>query len=466
MSQTFADFGTTFQEAVVQALLSDKQFAEQMTEVAEPSYFDLKYLEFLAQRYFAYAKKYKAFPSLKMLISIIKDELKEGTDTLLRDKIIEYLKRMKANPNPGDLEFAKEKSLEFCRKQALKRALMSAVDKIQEQKYESIVDDIKAAVMVGTSPQEGHDFFKDIDARFSQVQRCCVATGLGELDKKGILNGGLGRGELGVVTAGTGAGKSHFLVMLGVEAMKEKKNVLHYTFELTEEAVGLRYDSNLNSINADDILEHKQKVNEFYEENANKLGQLRIKHFPPNTATVYTLRAHIERLSLKGFIPDILIIDYADIMRSSRQYDSVRHELKLVYEELRGLAMERMICCWTASQSNREGANSDIIELTNMSEAYGKAMTADFVVGLSRKPSEKANGTGRLHIAKNRAGRDGMVYSVLIDTAQSKFAITSAEQSFEETASRDQSEAKKALLEKWQKLKSEKLVQSLEPETV
>ena len=156
---SFGTYGKNFQEKIVQALLVDKHFAEQTLEVFDVTYLEPKYLQYLSDRYFSYAKKYKVFPTLQLLITIIKDELKVGTDTLLRDQIIEYLQRMRVNPDPGDLQYVKEKSLDFCRKQALKKALEEAVDQIQAERYESIVEGIKKAVMVGTAPQLGHDFF-------------------------------------------------------------------------------------------------------------------------------------------------------------------------------------------------------------------------------------------------------------------------------------------------------------------
>jgi replicative DNA helicase len=153
------------------------------------------------------------------------------------------------------------------------------------------------------------------------------------------------------------------------------------------------------------------------------LGRLFIKEYPTNFATVMTLRSHIEKLTLKGFAPHVIIVDYADIMRSTHKFDSLRYELKLIYEELRGLGMELNLPIWTASQSNRDGASSDIVDLTNMSEAYGKAMVADFVVTLSRKSKEKSSGFGRLYVAKNRAGRDGIVFPMRMDTSMSTLEI-------------------------------------------
>jgi len=451
---TFGTYGKSFQEKIMQALLTDWKFAEQMTEVFNSSYFELKYLQFLADRYFSYSKKYKVFPTLQLLATIIKEDLKVGTDVILRDQIIDYLQRMKSNPDAGDLQFVREKSLDFCRKQALKAALENAVDQMQADKYESIVESIKKAVQVGTAPSVGHDFFNELDARFTRLKRDTIPTGIPELDKKEILHGGSGKGELLCVVGGSGSGKSHFLTMIGANALRHGKNVLHYTFELSETAVGIRYDSNLCDIDSNEVMDRKEEVKKFYDDNKG-LGRLFIKEYPTNTASIFTIRSHVERLDLKGFKPDIIVIDYADIMRSTRQFDSLRHELKLVYEELRGLAMEYGVPIWTASQSNKEGANAEVIDMTNMSEAYGKAMICDFIISVSRRSHEKATGWGRLFVAKNRAGRDGLVYPAKINTARSQFEIVGAADVPESATVSDDEAQKRALRAKWQELKKE-----------
>ena len=196
---------------------------------------------------------------------------------------------------------------------------------------------MKEAVSVGMPSSTGHDFFEDIEARFVKVNRRVCPTGIPEIDKKDVLNGGLGRGEIGVITANTGVGKSHFLVAMGANALRSGKNVVHYTFELTETAVGLRYDSNLCNVPSNEVQDNKDSVLSKYEKM--ELGRLIIKEYPTGTATVQTIRNHIEKLKLKSFMPSLIVIDYADIMRSSKSYDSLRHELKLIYEELRNLSL-------------------------------------------------------------------------------------------------------------------------------
>jgi replicative DNA helicase len=448
----FKQYGKQFQEKIFQAFLTDRSWATQMTEIMTPSFFDLKYLEFLSDRYFTYYQKYKDFPTLPLLITIVRDELREGKDTILRDQIIDFLQRMRVNPDVGDLQYVKDKTLDFCRKQAMKEALEKAVELIATDNIDSVMSLMKNALSAGTPASIGHDFFEDVEARFVRTKRVPCPTGISAIDAPDILNGGLGRGELGVAVGNTGTGKSHFLVSVGSEALRRGKNVVHYTFELSESAVGLRYDSNFTQIPSNEIIDRKEEVLGFYK--TAELGRLIIKEYPTGSASVQTLRNHIEKLLLKSFVPSVIIIDYADIMRSSRKMDSLRHELKLIYEELRNLAMEMNVPIWTASQANRDASNSDIVGLENMSEAYGKAMVADVVLSISRKPVEKSTGVGRMFVAKNRAGRDGILFPIKINTATSRFETIndSSEMSLDEVIKSSRVSAKDLLKQKWKEV--------------
>jgi replicative DNA helicase len=454
---SFSKYGKIFQEKIFQGLLTDKTWAMQMTEVMTPEFFELKYLRFLSDRYFQYFTKYKDFPTLNLLITIVKEDLSQGTDTILRDQIVEFLHRMKSNPDISDLQYVKEKSLDFCKRQTFKGALTKAVELIETEQFDGVVNIMKEAVAAGLPASIGHDFFNDIEARFTRQRRFTISTGINQLDRKDVLNGGLGKGELGVVVAPTGVGKSHYLVSMGASALKMGYNVVHYTFELSETVVGTRYDSNLCRISATDVPDSRDLVVDEYSR-MKDLGRLIIKEYPTGSASITTLRNHIEKMMLKGIKPDIMIIDYADIMRSSRKYDSMRHELKLIYEEVRGLAVDIQVPIWTASQANRDAANSDVVGLENMSEAYGKAMVADFICAISRKPSEKLLGGARLHVAKNRAGRDGFVFPIKIDTSQSRIEVMDeiAEMTLEDINQSDSSSMKDLLRRKWKEVQESK----------
>ena len=449
----FGQYGKHFQEKIFQALIGDIRFASQMIEVMHPDFFELKYLSYLTEKYFSYRTKYKSFPTLKLLVSIVRDDLTQDSTILLREQVVEFLHRLKSNPDLGDQKYVKEKSLDFCKTQAFKEALEQSVDLIATEKFESVLTLMKSAVSMGMANTTGHDFFNDMDARFKKSNRIVVPTGIIRLDSHDIFRGGLGKGEIGVVTANTGVGKSHWLVQMGVNAMLSGRNVVHYTFELSEESVGIRYDSCITGIASNEIVRRKDEVKEFYDNK--EMGRLFIKEYPTGSASVVTVKNHLDKLLLKDFKPHLIIVDYADIMRSTRSFDSLRHELKLVYEELRNMAMEMNIPIWTASQANRDSANSDIVGLENMAEAYGKAMVADVVVSISRKATEKAGGTGRLYIAKNRAGRDGLLFPIAIDTARSRFELMDENHlTLNEALKEDENELKSRLREKWKDIRN------------
>ena len=183
----FSKYGRTFQEKIFQAMLTDSTWSAQMIEVMTPEYFELKYLTYLCNRHFGFYHKYKNFPTLQLLVSIIRDELSSGDDVILREQVIEFLSRVKSQGNEGDLEYVKEKTLDFCKKQVLKQALEDCVKAITAENYDSVLSIMKDAVSKGTPATIGHDFFEDYEARFTRLLRVCCPTGIDQLDKKEVF---------------------------------------------------------------------------------------------------------------------------------------------------------------------------------------------------------------------------------------------------------------------------------------
>jgi replicative DNA helicase len=223
------------------------------------------------------------------------------------------------------------------------------------------------------------------------------------------MDGGLAGGELGIITACAGSGKSWVLAKMGAEAMRQGKNVLHYTLELNENYVGLRYDACFTGIDFQNIRNNidivKKKIAEIP-------GKLIIKYFPIKTVSAHSLKLHADRIQTLGTKIDLIIVDYADILRPSQsdRNSNSYSEAGGIYEELRGVAGEMQVPIWSASQSNRAAMDEDIIQANNISDSYRKIMTADFVLSLSRKMSDKQANTARFHVIKNRFGPDGVTF--------------------------------------------------------
>ncbi len=194
--------------------------------------------------------------------------------------------------------------------------------------------------------------------------------------------------------------------------------VLHYTLELNEAYVGLRYDSVITGIANQNLKHYQNQVKDDLE----KLdGDLIIKHYPTKSVSVLGLRAHIEKCIMQDKKPDVVIVDYADLLRGHGQ--EKRHELESIYEDLRGMAGEYEIPVWTASQANRSALEEDVIDASKVSESYGKVMVADFIISLSRKVADKLAGTGRWHVIKNRFGPDGITLPSKMNTSNGQIHI-------------------------------------------
>ena len=298
---------------------------------------------------------------------------------------------------------------------------MRSVNLLQSSSYDEIRKVIDNALNLGLDSDYGHDFHKDFEQRYELRARSPVSTGWPKLDA--LTKNGLGKGELGVVIAPTGAGKSMVLAHLGAEAVKAGLNVVHYTLELSEMVTGLRYDSCISGVQLGDLHSMKSMV---YDSIKEVSGKLIIKEYPTKSASVTTLRAHLEKLTKTGTKIGMIIVDYGDLLKPVGTYREKRNELESIYEGLRALAQEFECPCYTASQTNRSGLNAEVITMESISEAFSKCFVADVIFSVSRTIEDKSTNQGRIFLAKNRNGPDGIVLPIFMDTSRVKIKILDA----------------------------------------
>ena len=407
----FGRYGKSFQEGLVQLIFEDRPFADQITEVLDVEFLELEYLRTFVAKIVEYRTKYGKHPSTNAMISILRTELDRESE-VTQQQVRDYFARVHTNEIADDIDYIKETSLDFCRKQKLKEAMMKSVNLLQTCSFDEISKVINDALKLGSENNFGHDFIADFEERYKPKFRLPVTTGWGEIDT--ITSGGLGRNELGVVIAPTGAGKSMALVHLGSQAIKEGKTVVHYTLELQDTVVACRYDSCITKYPLSDLGNFKDEI---FEEIKNLDGTLIVKEYPTKSASTNTIKAHLSRLIKRGIEPGMVIVDYADLLRPVVVRKEKRTELESIYEELRGLSNEFNCPVWTASQTNRSGLNAEVVTMEQISEAFNKCFVADFICTLSRTIEDKQNNKAKMFIAKNRNGPDGMVYDLFMDTS-------------------------------------------------
>ena len=393
-------FGTGFQTKILSALLSDMLFSRQIFDILKPTYFDSEASEWLCKTILDYIDTYESKPTL----DVLKTKINGIERDILKSSVIDILKGAWKGLESDDLDYVKEESLNFCVNQSLKQAILDSIPLLEQGKYDKIKSTIDSAMKAGQPTDIGHEYKLMINERYEDLARNPVPTGWDVIDE--ITQGGFGVGELVIFAAPPGIGKSWSLVNVAAAAVKMGKTVVYYTLELSEAMIGQRFDAVFTGIPIPNLKYNREEV----EKTISSLkGDLVIKDFPSGTAGINALKAHIDRMVLQGKKPDIIVVDYADLLRGSVK--EKRYEvLEELVVDLRGMAGEYGVPLYTASQINRAGSDQDIITGTSIAGSFSKLMTADFVVSLSRKIDDKLAGTGRWHVIKKRFGPDGMTF--------------------------------------------------------
>ena len=406
-------YGHDFQIKVLSSLLTHKEFLVNIHDIISEEYFENQSQKWVIKEILKYYDKYHTTPSLEVL----KVEIQKVDNEVLKISLTDQLKQAYVSSD-DDLEYVQEEFTNFCKNQQLKKALMSSVDLLKAGDFDGIRFIVDNALKAGQDKNIGHEYAKDIESRYRENSREVVPTPWPRINT--LLQGGLGNGDFGLIFGNPGGGKSWSLVSLGGHAVKMGYTVLHYTLELGEDYVGKRYDAFFTKIPVNKVDSHKDKIAELIPQLP---GKLIIKEYPTGKATISTIESHIAKATSMGSKPDLVIIDYVDLLASRKTNRERKDEIDDIYTSTKGLARELDIPIWSVSQVNRAGANDNVIQGDKAAGSYDKIMITDFCMSLSRKKEDKVNNTGRFHLMKNRYGMDGITFGIEADTSIGHFTI-------------------------------------------
>jgi replicative DNA helicase len=411
-----SQYGFSFQVKVISSLLTHKEFLLNIHDVLSEDFFENTSHKYIVKEILKYYARFHTTPSM----DVLKVELKKIDNEVLQIAVKEQL-REAYKASDEDLKYVQEEFSNFCKNQQLKSALLNSVNFLNAGDYDTIRSLINNALKAGQDKNVGHEYNKDVESRYRDDHRVVVPCPWEVFNT--LLQGGLGNGDFGLIFGNPGGGKSWSLIALGGYAVTLGYNVLHYTLELGEDYIGRRYDAYHTGIPVNLITEKKYKKQ--IEDVVGGLpGQLIIKEYSPGKASISTIESHIRKCIDQDFKPDLIIIDYVDLLRSKKTNRERKDEIDDIYISTKALARELQLPIWSVSQVNRAGAKDDIIEGTSAAGSYDKMMITDVAISLSRKRQDKVGGTGRFHIMKNRYGMDGMTYQAKIDTSNGHFDIS------------------------------------------
>jgi replicative DNA helicase len=411
------NFGSEFQIKSITCICTDAEFFGQIIDILDPTFFTGESKQWIVEKAIDFYRQYKDEPTL----NYFHEETKNIGSDSLRASVENNLRKVWTKRSETDLDYVKEHFLEFCKQQKVKNTIEESVDLLQVGDYDTIKSKMDEALSAGLKKDVGHDYMEDAAERMETSARDTVETGWPVLDGE-VLDGGLGPGEIGVFMGATGAGKSWMLSALGANAMKSGKRVVHYTLELSENQTGLRYDSVFTGHSPTDVQDHKEEVLSTLEHIP---GNVSIQYWPTKGASTQTIQAHIDRMETVKWKPDLILIDYADLLKplGAQRSDSNYEKMGNIYEDLRKLSGEVGVPIWTVSQTQRQAVREKVVKGDRIADSWKKAMTADFICSLSRTDTDKLADTARFHVIKSRFGPDGKTYPAIMSTATGNIRI-------------------------------------------
>lgn len=404
MSYSFSD---NIQRGILYLVKHDKDFYSQIASLIKPEYFEYPSYAYIFERVKSHYDKYKVIPPDDILLEDIKKNLPKGQSFSDYEEDVTQINSLDTNVLENR-EFVLDLVEDFARKQAISQAIKDSVVLLKENRISEIEEKVRQAMLVSREVNVGQLYFQDLDNRFHRLfdnkQKKKYRTVFNTFND--FLDGGLNAKELAIVIAPPGVGKSLYLVNQGAVALKENKKVLYISLEMAEDKIAQRFDSILTM-----IPNHKLKDKTTYPLLKERLshvqkkfnGELIIKEFPVGQLTVNQIRALLVQLKLHhDFVPDILIVDYLELLRPNRSIDAEYQAQERIAQELRGLAMENNFLVWTATQTNRMGKKVATITDAELGDSYGKIRPADWAISLNQTEEEYEKGRMRVYVVKAR----------------------------------------------------------------
>lgn len=406
-----------YQEKVVQGILNDHEYAEQMADIISSKFFTKNYLKEIVDCTYDYKKKYNSYPSFGLLEDYI---CKKDITELIKGQMLSYIDKIKDRPLNGESDYIQDTSLDFCRKMIMKDGMVKALDALDDNKFDDIVKIVMDSAAKGAVKDCGHEYISGLQYRCEKSVRNTLQTPWPSMDR--VFNGGWERKSLVTFMAPTGVGKTHALCCVSADAISKGYNAVYITLEIQEYKIGLRHDAFFSGVKINKIQDEHDVVKDKVLNSVR--GKLFIKEYPVKGASVQTIRNYLNKLkSLYDFEPDVLVVDYAGLLKIPSTQQDKRIGLGEIYEDLRALAQEKNLVCITADQTNRKGVTADLITPEFMADSYDKAQVCDVIIGFSRSIEDQNVNQGKFYIAKSRFGGQGAIFRIGMNPSTVKIMV-------------------------------------------
>jgi replicative DNA helicase len=447
--KNFEYLGNTFQLQLLNQIIVDKDFSHSIIDVIENNYFENKYFKIIIQMIREYYVKYDHTPSFDTLEQITKSELQQEIASKI---VMDTIKKIKDAPIDG-VSFVQEKALKFCKQQELQKVMGKAqkiIDGGEFENYDTLEEMVKTALQVGAKDTTMLDVFSNLEQVLEDDYRHPVPMGIPGIDR--LLKGGLAKGEIGVILAPTGVGKSTILTKMANHAFNLGFNVLQIFFEDNPKVIQRKHFTLWTKIHPDDLSEKRDEVmNRVREIEESMPNKLIMKKLPSDTMTMLQIKNQIRKMVSDGIKVDMIVLDYIDCVVPDKNLGDEWKSEGSVMRAFEAMCHEMNIVGWTATQGNRASISSEVVTTDQMGGSIKKAQVGHVIISVAKTLQQKEMKLATIAITKSRIGDDGVVFEnckfdnamIEIDTESSMTFLGLEEQKEER-----QRERVKELLEK------------------
>jgi len=406
--KNFEYLGNTFQLQLLNQIIVDKDFSHSIIDVIENNYFENKYFKIIIQMIREYYVKYDHTPSFETLDQITKSELQQEIASKI---VLDTIKKIKDAPIEG-VGFVQEKALKFCKQQELQKVMGKAqkiIDGGEFENYDTLEEMVKSALQVGAKDTSMLDVFSNLDQVLEDDYRHPIPMGIPGIDR--LLKGGLAKGEIGVILAPTGVGKSTVLTKMANHAFNLGFNVLQIFFEDNPKVIQRKHFTLWTKIHPDDLSEKKDevmsRVREIEESMPNKLI---LKKLPSDTMTMLQIKNQIRKMVSDGIKVDMIVLDYIDCIVPDKNLGDEWKSEGSVMRAFEAMCHEMNIVGWTATQGNRSSISSEVVTTDQMGGSIKKAQVGHVIISVAKTLQQKEMKLATIAITKSRIGDDGVVF--------------------------------------------------------
>jgi replicative DNA helicase len=447
--KNFNYLGETFQIQLLNQIIIDKEFARSIIDVIELNYFENKYFKLIIQMIKEYYQKYESSPSFETLNQIAKSEIQQE---LAARMVLDMVSKVQEAPLEGST-YVQEKALKFCKQQELQKVMTKAqkiIDGGEFENYDTLEEMVSKALQVGEIDKGTEDVFHNLDEVLNDDYRHPIPMGIPGIDR--LLKGGLAKGELGVILAPTGVGKSTLLTKIANHGFNLGYNILQIFFEDNPKIIQRKHFTLWTGISPDNLQTQKDevmaKITEIKETMPNKLT---LKKLPSDTLTMMQIKSQVRKMIAEGNKIDMILLDYIDCVVPDKNLGDEWKSEGSVMRGFESMCHELNIVGWTATQGNRSSISSEVVTTDQMGGSIKKAQVGHVIISVAKTLQQKEMKLATIAITKSRIGSDGVVFEnckfdnelIEIDTESSVTFL-----GFEEQKEEKQRDRVKELLEK------------------